>query len=568
MNPTASATPSQADRQERLAVIAAYVFLALALALVGWQNRHQLNTDGVAYLRLAHYYATGQLHLAVSGYWGPLLSWLIAPLLAIGVEPLNAARTVMALSALLFVVGCHAVFRAFQLSVAAQVRGLWLCVLSSVFWSVRNITPDLLLGSLMALAIASLVEDRWVENRLAAVRAGFFWGLAYLAKAVAFPLALGITLIFVVLRRRTRSVEGPKLLRSFSLTVAVFFLVAAPWMLTLSVKYQRLIFSTSGLINHAIVGPPDVERYHPFVRSFHQPEPGRVTQWEDPSNMAYHPWSPFESKDRAWHQVKIIAQNLWIELKVLGGADLTFPAHLFRQDKAQVFVKAFSGFDLFWFGVLALVACAWLPAPRLESLARERWRWALVPVGCLMAIYLPVYLVAEEQRYFYPAYPFLWVAVAECIEWLWLRRQVTARSEARGALFTATLSFGVIGLVWLMVAFVGLPNPAAVSARQLADKLRVAKIEGSIAGSGLLQGGRAAFYTAYFLGQPWHGDELSPTAEGFKKSGARLVIVTRHLPLNEALQTDAGFRDLDAALFPSPEEAARFPLKVFRLDLP
>ncbi|MCB1126597.1 MAG: hypothetical protein KDM81_08895, partial [Verrucomicrobiae bacterium] len=79
---------------------------AVLLAVAAAANRGRLNTDAVAYLRLAHDYAEGPLHLAVSGYWGPMLSWLIAPLLAFGVEPLLAGRVVMAVTALGFTAGC------------------------------------------------------------------------------------------------------------------------------------------------------------------------------------------------------------------------------------------------------------------------------------------------------------------------------------------------------------------------------------------------------------------------------------------------------------------------------
>ena len=63
-------------------VLAAALAIQIVLLIVaGWHGRYLLNTDAIAYLRIASYYASGQMDLMVSGYWGPLLSWLVAPLL-------------------------------------------------------------------------------------------------------------------------------------------------------------------------------------------------------------------------------------------------------------------------------------------------------------------------------------------------------------------------------------------------------------------------------------------------------------------------------------------------------
>jgi len=47
-----------------------FVFQFLAVAVAGWINRQALNPDGVAYMRIASYYAAGRMDLAISGYWG------------------------------------------------------------------------------------------------------------------------------------------------------------------------------------------------------------------------------------------------------------------------------------------------------------------------------------------------------------------------------------------------------------------------------------------------------------------------------------------------------------------
>jgi hypothetical protein len=189
----------------------------------------------------------------------------------------------------------------------------------------------------------------------------------------------------------------------------VFALMAAPWISVLSIKYHKLTFSTTAAIAHAVVGPPDVDRYHPFGRTFHQPEPGRLTSWEDPSLMKYKYWSPFANKDYAMHQLKLIARNF------------------------QTIVRLLCGFDVIGIGLLAILGCLAVPSPWRENLLLQRCRWAIVPVVCLSGIYLPVYIQKVDGRYFYAAYPFLWVAVVGATDQLtarisrdWLRKAIVA----------------------------------------------------------------------------------------------------------------------------------------------
>jgi hypothetical protein len=68
-------------------IVLGVLFLPLFLPL--------LNADGTSYISIAEKYARGDFRNAINGYWGPLLSWLMAPLIAFGVGPFAAARIVI-----------------------------------------------------------------------------------------------------------------------------------------------------------------------------------------------------------------------------------------------------------------------------------------------------------------------------------------------------------------------------------------------------------------------------------------------------------------------------------------
>ena len=92
----------------RASLVAAFlVQIVLAVKSV-WMYRELLNPDGLAYIRIAEYYLSGQTALMISGFWGPLLSWLIVPWLLVFDDPLLAAHAAMAVSSVVFLFGSFA----------------------------------------------------------------------------------------------------------------------------------------------------------------------------------------------------------------------------------------------------------------------------------------------------------------------------------------------------------------------------------------------------------------------------------------------------------------------------
>ncbi|MCU0783675.1 MAG: hypothetical protein MUF81_06430 [Verrucomicrobia bacterium] len=503
------------------------------LVVLGWHFRHALNTDAVAYIRIASYYADGNVALAVSGYWGPLLSWLMAGFLKLGVPELVAARLAMMVSAQVFLWGCVAVFESFRVPRWWCVIGAVLAALAGAYWSALEITPDLLLAGIIALAVSRMCDDTKTGGFSDAVT-GLLWGLAYLTKAIALPLGCLTMLAFAGLDYLRNCGALPAIFRQVLVRAAVFALVAAPWVATLSLKYHQFTFSTTARISHALTGPPDVDRYHPFARTFHQPEPGRITSWEEPSLMAYRTWSPFESAAYLRHQIKVVGRNL-VTIAVL-----------------------LTSLNLGWW---LLVAAFWCARRNPESPPQARWNFAqllVIPV-LLSAVYLPFSVLITQQRFFYAAFPFFFAGLA-----LWTESASAQRLNARFRQSLVIISTCLPLLAAVMV--IGDSTKfAGECAVELANRIQAAKLVGPIAGSGSLRGGRAGLYVGFLLKQPWHGDELAPIPASLKHSGARLVVVKRNSPLAQNLSADAAFTNADGVLFPTGSGADDFPLQIFEV---
>src|SRR5262249_16575158 len=130
------------------ACVALTIYTALLVSLA-FPLSKQINPDGVAYLRIAGYYLSGDLAKAVSGSWSPRYSWLLVPWLAAGVPGLLATKLLGALLALCWVVGVACLGRRYLESGVMWASLMAAAAMSVLGWSMEIITPDLLVAVLL-----------------------------------------------------------------------------------------------------------------------------------------------------------------------------------------------------------------------------------------------------------------------------------------------------------------------------------------------------------------------------------------------------------------------------------
>lgn len=528
----------------RAAALAAYAVVLLFIQLRLVDN---LSTDGVAYLRQAYYWAEWQTNLMVSAYWSPGMSWLTALFMRLGAVDRIALRLVMTLNGVIFMIGCARVYAVMQLPRVLEIAALLLCAVPSLVWASDFISPDLFVAGLVCCAIAFLIRALEAHDRKRAALAGLFFGLAFLAKAVALPLGIAVTAgyVFVTWRRTTAPVAP--LLRMAVLTVVTMTAVAMPWIVVISMKVGRLTLSSSGAINHAILSPdndwPDLgrhHRFHPVIQTFHKPEPGRITSWEEPSNAPYHYWSPFASRRNFEHQLDISLKNLRAAAR-----------HLALSDIALITPT------------VILLACGSV-FRRGGGATTRVLQIAGIACGALIAAYLPVF--GREFRYYVPLIPFALGAVAACTQWLAgrevMRRQPLARAGLAIVLATAYVPALFPYVTDTMCASA---SKASDAAGWVARALWETGHSGPVAGSGFLwDGGDTGLYIAYLLGQQWYGDERDPSFARLEQLQPRLIVALRTSRFAKALARDPRFVDLDPILL-SRANGRPLPIKIFEM---
>lgn len=493
-----------------------------------------INPDAVCYLRNALYWTQGRYFDAISGYWSPLLSLCVAPLLAAGVDALHAAAAVVAVWGGVLVAATWLLIRRLEilpngLALAAMI----LTAEATVRWG-ATVFPDVILAACLMSAAAVLAAPDLPVRRGAQIAAGILGGLAYLGKAYGFPFFLAAVPLSLA------ALHGPwggagadgrrgspwrTLRRAWLWTMAGFLVVAGPWAIALSVKFRTPTIGLVAKINHAVVGPREVRRDELW-----KPVPGRVTVWEVPETRRYGYWSPFESAESMRWQVRYS----WNVVKQIRGS--------------------LARFDWLSLGLTLVVLGPFLALlfddGRLLRFAV--WNWAMWTVYC--GGFAFVYFTF---RYTTPFLKPLAIVGALALADVLGRaagaapRALHAERWARGALVALVLvSFAAHANVPFTPYIVEEPggtpfNDVTVDGsahRALAHRLATAGAQGPIA-SNFYWGGlfAAYFMDEGFVGSPAQADWPGARAE-LESVGARMFLVDPSWPLAAAIAVDPAWR--------------------------
>jgi GT2 family glycosyltransferase len=263
-------------------------FLAVGAALLP-AYRHEVHVDGLSYLRIAQYYAAGDLAAAVNPYWGPLYSWLVVPYLWLGLDPLLASKAVQ------LSIGAGTVLAIRRLCLACGLRtatadGMALATIPLVVHLVYlNVFADLLVALLLLAFCVELIRRDEAAPVRGAALAGGWGGLAFLAKPYALAVVVVSVLAVAALRvaagrgSPARPAVGPP--RLAAVTLAAAAAVVAPWVVALSLAEGRPTVSHSVGYNLAVIAPGSAGV--PLATGLVEPPAeGALFAWEEPSTMA------------------------------------------------------------------------------------------------------------------------------------------------------------------------------------------------------------------------------------------------------------------------------------------
>ena len=232
--------------------------------LQAWASRSTISSDAVSYFDIGNLIWRGQWHSAVNGLWNPLYSSILG--WAVGVFRPSLHWEFPLVHLVLFAIFilalcCYDFFLRQLILFRRETESggefsipvwVWLCIGYTLFlWSslrlikVSETNPDMLVAAFFYLACGMLVKIRrgsvapWVYVAL-----GLALGLGYLTKSIMFPVSLCcLASAFLIGRTQRRRVW---------MSVAVFMVVAGPYIAALSFAKGRITFGDSGRYNYAV----------------------------------------------------------------------------------------------------------------------------------------------------------------------------------------------------------------------------------------------------------------------------------------------------------------------------
>jgi len=315
-------------RDSRFHLAVALFLYAAVAAPVQVHCRDLLTSDGECYLRMAAWYARGDVRHALFGVWSPLGPWLTVPLVVLGMVPRHAFRVMIGLWGALTVFGAWRL--AGRIGVGKAWRALAACcaALLAIEFSTDH-RVDLLLTGLLLLYLDASLDRRVLTSRRWALGTGAIGGLAYLAKLYALPFFAvhfpAMPLAHAWSRRWERG-----WLRDFGAALGLgalgFAVVAAPQVALLTSKYGRLTFGTAAQGAIAITGPGFREARVERIRGLKAPPPDAPNVWQDATReelvrVRQRFPSPLSSARAFWRQCRLAFQTAAVILGHLASLD-------------------------------------------------------------------------------------------------------------------------------------------------------------------------------------------------------------------------------------------------------
>jgi hypothetical protein len=249
-------------------------------------THHYVNPDGPAYAEVAARWADGSWAEAINAYWGPLLSWLAAPLVAVGVSGILALRLVLLGGALAVLpVVRRLAHRAGASDGATEAVRLGL-VPFLVYTALFGLYPDVLFAAALLWSLEFAVRGSGLRDPRWPAVAGALAGVAYLARAYAVPVVLVVFPLIALLHRwgPTRP-PWPTVRRWLGAALGTFLLVVGAWSTVLSVSYGTPTFSTSAGFNAQLVAPGSAGNPYNVRGLYEPPDDEVVSAWIEPSQL-------------------------------------------------------------------------------------------------------------------------------------------------------------------------------------------------------------------------------------------------------------------------------------------
>jgi hypothetical protein len=361
--------------QKRALILAFLVICCLLLPFY----RYELSPDAITYLSIARQYKEGYFQEAISDYWSPLFSWLVALLLTLRIPDIVAAKIVCVASGAAALAALAALADLLPLSKLNRWAMLGAGAIIAAACAFEVTGPDLLFAALLLCYFRLIFDQRFPDLRFAGVTCGMLGGLGYLTKGYGLAFFGAHFCLFSAWHwwANGRAAHRRIALQCFS-GLAVFSLIVVAWMAAMHSKYGVWTTGKTGAFNYRLVGPESAG--YPHLRELEAPPSAHaVTAWQEPSSTGLRNWRIFANNFTLKHEGKLIYRDTKLTLE-------------YWLHAAPVLLCLPLAFWILW------------RSPQ----GRREWLFAGVTIALFTAGYL---LITMEHRYLWPTILLLlWMA--------------------------------------------------------------------------------------------------------------------------------------------------------------
>jgi hypothetical protein len=291
------------------------LYIILSIFILPYYIYH-INPDGISYLSIAQKYMLQDYSNAINGYWGPLLSWLLIPFLAVGFKPLLAFKLLTLLIGLIIIIQTYSLSRIINISTILRNLLLYLIAIIVLYYATNTVTPDILFACI-SLGFANIIlRSSYADKKYMGAICGLIGSGLYLTKSYGFPFFLVTFFIVNILyffKYKHTEIDKNKrahILKNFLSGLVVFCMISICWIVLISNKYGHFTIETAGTYNHALVGPQSSGHPMHFMGLIDPPNETAISSWEDISSVKIQSWSYFESMDAVKYTIRKIYLNI------------------------------------------------------------------------------------------------------------------------------------------------------------------------------------------------------------------------------------------------------------------
>ncbi len=293
-----------------------FLYLLLGIPLMIIFQHEFYSNDTFQYLSIARKYAEGNFSVAINGFIGPLIPWLLVPFLKLKIDPILSVKILEFLLGVVALIILPSITRKI-------ISNKWLrIVLNFSFvpiilsYAIIYVSADLLFLILLLLYINLLLGDVCLKNNRTVWQIGIVAGLLYLTKSFGCYFFITHFIIVMILNWKYGNQDSFSW-RPVIKTLFIFLSICMVWITILTASYGRFTLTTSGDYLFKALGPeyfPDDKQlihHPPHVEGlFPPPNADAVSVWEEPNAIPMKSWSPFNSGDEFRHYMKVIGRNI------------------------------------------------------------------------------------------------------------------------------------------------------------------------------------------------------------------------------------------------------------------